>query len=293
MSDHTLSKLTERVWWLNPVSATDRPTLGIVAGDRGSLVVDAGNSPAHARALLATIARHSLPAPRLAALTHWHWDHVFGLATLDVPALASRETQRVMQVMAGLDWDDAALDARVEAGSEIAFCRDMIKAELPDRAGLVIRPPEIAFDAEVALDLGGVACRLIHVGGDHSPDAIVVAVPQERVVFFGDAIYDDLYHGARRLTAGRLFPLLERLLALDADHYIGGHDPEPIPRRQFAEDAALLRAIGAAVARIGDDREAVLGALPAELGAPLSEDHTLIADAFLAGLRLPEVASPL
>lgn len=293
MPEHSLSRLTERVWWLNPVSATDRPTLGLVAGERGALVVDAGNSAAHARALLAEAARHGLPAPSLAALTHWHWDHVFGLAALGVPALASRETQRVVQVMAGLAWDDAALDARVAAGAEIAFCRDMIRAELPDRSGLAIRPPEIAFEGEIAVDLGGVVCRLIHVGGDHSPDAIAVAVPQEGVVFFGDAIYDDLYHGPRRLTTAGLFPLLDRLLALDADYYVGGHDPEPIPRRQFAEDAALLRTIGLAVARTGDDREAVLAGLRGELGAPLSEDQTTIADAFLAGLRLPEVTSPL
>lgn len=293
MPEHTLRRLTERIWWLNPVAATDRPTLGVVVGERGSLVVDAGNSPAHAGALLAELRRNHLPAPRLAALTHWHWDHVFGLATLDVPALASAETQRVVRVMAGLEWGDAALDRRVAEGSEIAFCRDMLRLELPDRAGLVLSPPEIAFEAEVTLDLGGVSCRLIHVGGDHSPDAIVVYVPQERVVFFGDAIYDDLYHGPRRLTAGRIVPLLDRLLALDADYYVGGHDPAPIGRAQFAADAAELTAIAAEVRRIGDDRSAVLAALPGALGAPVKDDHIAIADALLAGLRLPEVVSPL
>jgi glyoxylase-like metal-dependent hydrolase (beta-lactamase superfamily II) len=292
MSAHTLRRLGERVWWLNPVAATDRPTLGVVVGERGSLVVDAGNSPAHIRTLLAEMDRHGLPAPRLVALTHWHWDHVFGLASLGAPALASPETQRVLGVMAGLDWGDEALDRRVAEGSEIAFCRDMMRLELPDRSELVIRVPEIAVQ-EAAVDLGGVACRLIHVGGDHSPDALVVHVPQEQVVFFGDAIYDDLYHGPRRLTAAQLFPLLDRLLAMDTEHYVGGHDPEPISRSQFAADAITLRTIGELVLRTGDDREAVIAALPAILGVTPEEDHVTIADAFLAGLRLPEVASPL
>ena len=236
--------------------------------------------------------RHGLPAPRLVAITHWHWDHIFGAAALDVPAIASRETRRVARVLAGLRWDDESLDRRVEAGEEIAFCRDMIKAELPDRSGLEVRPPEIGFDGEIEVDLGGALCRLIHVGGDHSPDGIVVHAPAERVVFLGDAIYDDLYHGPRRLTAGRIFPLLDRLLALDADHYVGGHDPEPLTRAALAAEAADLRAIWAAVARIGDDREALLAALPEALGAPPNEGHVMIADAFLAGLRLPEVSSP-
>lgn len=293
MPEHSLSQLTPRVWWLNPISATDRPTLGVVAGARGSLIVDAGNSPAHILALRAELERHGLPAPRLAALTHWHWDHVFGAAALDVPALASRETQRVVGVMAGLDWGDPALDERVAAGVEIAFCRDMIKAELPDRSGLVIRPPEVGFVGELVLDLGGLSCRLIHVGGDHSPDALAVHVVEERVAFIGDAIYDDLYHGPRRLTARELFPLLDRLLALDADYYVAGHDLEPLGRAQFARDAAELRAIGGLVSRLGDDRAAVIAGLPAALGAPPDAGHQEIADAFLAGLRLPHVSSPL
>lgn len=293
MHSHTLSQLTPRVWWLNPISATDRPTLGVVAGERGSLIVDAGNSPAHVHALRAELERHGLPAPILVALTHWHWDHVFGAAALGVPAIASRETQRVVGVMAGLDWGDQALDARVEAGIEIAFCRDMIKAELPERGGLVIRPPEIGFGDEISVDLGDLTCRLIYVGGDHSPDAIVVHVVEERVVFFGDAIYDDLYHGPRRLTADRLFPLLDRLAALDADYYVGGHDTQPLGREQFLRDAAELRAIGALVARLGDDQEAVLAGLPAALSVEPEEGHHEIAAAFLAGLRLPVVSSPL
>jgi hypothetical protein len=60
------------------------------------------------------------------------------------------------------------------------------------------------------------------------------------------------------------------LLAFDAAHYLAGHHDQPMTRAEFAAEAALLRAIGGAVERIGDDR--------AE-----------IADAFLAGLRMPNV----
>jgi glyoxylase-like metal-dependent hydrolase (beta-lactamase superfamily II) len=169
----------------------------------------------------------------------------------------------------------------------------MLRRELPDRAERQLRVPEIGIATEATLDLGGCVCQLIHVGGDHSPDGLVVHVPQDGVVFLGDAICDDLYHGSRRLTTTQLFPLLDRLLALDADHYVGGHDPAPIPRAQFAADAALLRAIGMTVAQVGDDREAALAALPGALSGPLDEERIMITDAFLAGLRLPAVSSPL
>jgi glyoxylase-like metal-dependent hydrolase (beta-lactamase superfamily II) len=289
MITHSLHQCTDRVWWLDPNAATDRPALGVIVGATGTLIVDAGNSPAHVHALHSELQRRSLPMPRFVALTHWHWDHVFGLATLAVPALASNETRRIVQIMAGLDWSDAALDARVAAGSEIAFCRDMIRLELPDRASLVIRPPEIAFDDAVSVYLGGVTCRLIYVGGDHSPDGIVVHVPEERVAFIGDAIYPDLYHGSPRYTPAQLFPLLDRLLALECDYYIAGHDDAPLTRDQFAAEAQLLRTIGTTVQQSGDDRAAILAALA---WTP-ADDHLEIVDAFLNGLRMPQVVSPL
>jgi glyoxylase-like metal-dependent hydrolase (beta-lactamase superfamily II) len=288
MTNLKLNQLAPRTYWLPPDGATDRPVLGVIAGTRGALIVDAGNSAAHASILLRELETREIE-PRFAMLTHWHWDHVFGTAALELPTFAHHETARIVATMAWLDRSDAALDARVEQGVEIGFCRDMIKAELPDRSELVIRPPEIIFDDYVNIDLGDVTCRISHVGGDHAHDSSVVFVPEERVVFLGDCIYDDIYHGPRRLTTALLFPLLERLLAFDADFYLAGHHDAPMTRAEMEQEAALLTAIGRAVERYGDNREAVLAALPAATGSPLDDDHVAIADAFLAGLRMPSV----
>lgn len=74
---------------------------------------------------------------------------------------------------------DEAFNHRVAEGSEIAFCRDMIKAELPDRANLVIRTPDLSFAAQLELNLGGVHCLVKHVGGDHASDATIIYVPED------------------------------------------------------------------------------------------------------------------
>ena len=109
---HSLNHVSSHVYWLSPDSTTDRPILGAVTGARGTLLVDAGNSPTHAHILLRELAQHHLPAPTFAMLTHWHWDHVFGTSALDLPTFAHHETRRSVSVMASLDWSDAALDAR-------------------------------------------------------------------------------------------------------------------------------------------------------------------------------------
>jgi glyoxylase-like metal-dependent hydrolase (beta-lactamase superfamily II) len=290
MTTHTFHQISPHVYWLSPDHTTDRPLLGVVAGTHGSLIIDAGNSPAHLHQLLQAMTEQGLPPPIYAMLTHWHWDHVFGTSALTVPTFASRETARIVRILAELDWGDAALEERVAAGTEIAFCRDMIKAELPDRTDLSLRPPDIAFDTAVTIDLGGVSCELVHVGGDHAHDASIVYVPEEKILFLGDCLYDDLYHGPRRLTTTQLFPLLDRLSAYDVDFYLASHDPEPLSHTRFAADATLFKAIGETVATTGLDRGAMLDQLPHVLPILLTDDHCEIVDAFLAGLRMPVVA---
>lgn len=288
-----LNQVTPHVYWLAPDNTTDRPLLGVITGTRGTLVVDAGNSPAHAQALLDALAQRALPTPAFAMLTHWHWDHVFGTSRLPVPTFASAETARIVAKMAQLDWSDAALDQRVAEGTEIAFCRDMLKAELPDRTHLTLRPPEIAFTDQITLDLGDVTCQIVHVGGDHSPDSSIVHVPEDRVVFLGDCTCADLYHGAERLTTTHFFPLLDRLNTYQAAYYLAAHTPDPLTWTAFHDETARWSAIGRTVEQCGQDRAAVLAALPATLHSALTEDTLALADAFLAGLRLPHVESVL
>jgi glyoxylase-like metal-dependent hydrolase (beta-lactamase superfamily II) len=195
--------------------------------------------------------------------------------------------------MSQFDWSDTALNQRVRDGLEIEFCRDMLQAELPDRTNLVIHPPEIAISKQVTVHLGDITCQLIHVGGDHAHDSTIASVPEDRVIFLGDCIYDDLHHGPRRVTTGELLPLYERLLSYKADYYLPSHHAEPLTYQALAEEYALMTKIGRTVERLGDDRESILAALPHALECPLETDHIEIAEAFLAGLRLPVVGSVL
>lgn len=294
-----LQQLTPRVYWLPPDERTDRPVLGVIVGSQATLIVDAGNSAAHANLLLDQLVEHDLIKPKsYIVLTHWHWDHVFGAATLeewcaersgfDTTIFAHQETARYVEEMAHLDWSDAALDQRVADGTEIEFCRDMIKAELPDRTNLRIKPADVAFASELTFNLGDITCQVTYVGGDHSSDSSVVYIPAgkgENILFLSDCLYEDLHHGPRNYTIEKLFPLLDAIESYDADYYLWGHDDVPMPRAEMTEFIRSLRIIGQAFERIGDNREALVAALPSELNAEFNEEHLEIVDAFLAGRR--------
>lgn len=289
MVEHAFRRLGPRTWWMSPYDPTDRPALGVVVGERQTLLVEAGNSDAHVATLRDHLRRHALPEPTMVVLTHWHWDHVFGTGSLDVPTVASTETKRCVDVLIGLDWSDAALDRRVAEGVEIPFCRDNLRRELPDRAGLRIRPPEVSFRDAVSLDLGGVTCEVLHVGGDHTHDATIVHVLDDRIVFLSDCLYEDMYHPPNRYTTTKLFPLMDRLLALDAELYVWGHQPEPMTRDDLLQWTRLRRVIGETVEAAGDDRPAILTSLGRSLQRSPHPEELAVVDAFLEGLRRPDV----
>lgn len=283
MRKSSLNQISPHVYWLSPDPTTDRPVLGAICGERSTLLVDAGNSPAHASLFLNELAKLKIVAPKFLVLTHWHWDHVFGTTRIDLPTIAHVETRRIVMEMTRWDWSDEALDRRVEAGLEIEFCRDMIKAELPNRHDLRLRPPDIAFTHQLELDLGSVTAHIAHVGGDHAPDHSLVYVPEDGIVFVGDCLSEDLYHPPPRYTAANLFPLLDQLLSYKAAFYLAGHNPEPLSKAGLAETASLLKTIGQTVTRLGPNRSAILAHLKETLPV-LDDDCIEIADAFLAGL---------
>ena len=93
---------------------------------------------------------------------------------------------------------------------EIAFCRDMIRIEIPDRADLDIVLPQIVFDDHLELDLGGVHVAIDHVGGDHAADSCVFHVVEDGLIVLGDCLYQRLYAPEPFLTIASVRSLASR-----------------------------------------------------------------------------------
>ncbi|MHC4992515.1 MAG: MBL fold metallo-hydrolase [Planctomycetota bacterium] len=284
--DSLLNELAPGIYWMAPDHATDRPVVAAIAGEQATLMVEAGSSAKHARRFLDALATKRVPPLRYVVLPHSHWDHVFGASEIDAVAIATEETRQRVATMATYAWNDAALDDRVAAGLEIPFCRDMIKAELStaERAGLILRVPEIAFREELAIDLGNRTVHLVHVGGDHASDSCIVVVPGV-AAFLSDCLYQNLHVEPNYLTRRRLFPLLGRLLALDVDYYVLGHDDEPLSRAEFESRAHALRMAGELVGRYQlDDRAIQDGLVDAGVDVDVHAVESFVR-AFQAGLE--------
>ena len=248
-----LQRASEHVWWFTPDERTDRPALAVVAGATSSALLEVGATVAHTSSFLRAIEPLDLPPLRAAVLTHWHWDHAFGGAALDVPIISHRSTAAELAHQAALDWSDTALDARVEAGEEIAFCRDMIRMEIPDRTDLEIVLPQIVFDDHLELDLGAVHVVIDHVGGDHAADSCVFHVVEDDLVVLGDCLYQRLYAAEPFLTAASVRSLTSRIGAYGARLAIEGHDDTLLDAELLARRLSDLADAADRVERLGDD----------------------------------------
>ncbi|MBE6950465.1 MAG: MBL fold metallo-hydrolase [Ruminococcaceae bacterium] len=186
-------KITEHVYIRKYQHYTDRPNIGYIRGASRALLFDAGNSEANVELLKRELTEAGVPMPDLVALSHWHWDHSFGVAFWGVPVIAGRETDEQLRKMMAWKWDDASMEQRIDGGEDIVFCSEMIKREYPDRSKIKVVGADIVFDGKLTIDLGGVTCELIHAKGPHSSDSVICYIPEDRFVFLGDSNCKDLY----------------------------------------------------------------------------------------------------
>ena len=71
---------------------SDRPVLGYIKGQKRSLMVDSGNSKNHVEAFNEAVRNEGLRTPEFIAITHWHWDHTFGMHAVKGTTIAHQKT---------------------------------------------------------------------------------------------------------------------------------------------------------------------------------------------------------
>lgn len=240
---HSIHKIGKSFWYITPVSLTDRPILGMVVGSKKTLMIDAGNSEEHIHYFLNELQKRGVPNPDLVVLTHWHWDHIFGLSALpDTVSIASKETEREMEKLIPFSWSDEAIDARVNEGVEIEFCAKAIKEEYTNHRNIKITLPDITIEKRAEINLGDVTCIVQQVGGDHAADSVIVYIKEEKILFLGDCIYPRMYAEKVHYTISETLRLLDVLETFDAETFIPSHQ-QPISKEAFDKEVVMLRTI--------------------------------------------------
>lgn len=229
-----LNKLCDNVYYSDKVTETDRPILGYIEGKKYSVMVDCGNSRSHLVGFVEQLEKRYLSYPRYALITHWHWDHTFGMHAFLGDRIVSSLTNEKLKQMKEWKWDEESVQQRLASGEEIEFAYNCMKNEYGNLKDIRVTAGDIIFNKGLTLNLGGIHCQIIQAGGPHEPDSCVVLVQERGILFAGDAHSVDYYHG-EVMDKKKLLNYIQFLERLPFHTYIHSH-VEPVSKEEILKE---------------------------------------------------------
>lgn len=206
-------KLSEHIWYMTHEEERDRPNLGYVKGDNWSLAVDAGHSDIHTKEFYAFLEKEGLPLPSLTVLTHWHWDHTFGMHAVNGLCIANEKTNKHLE-----EWKTKI---ETEGTDDFLAIGESVRKEYEGNKKVIVTPADIVFSGEMTLDLGGCKVRIIQTESPHTDDATIVYVCEDKVLFLGDSTCSQYPNGVKdKALAGKL---ADKIREIGPDTCVEGH----------------------------------------------------------------------
>jgi glyoxylase-like metal-dependent hydrolase (beta-lactamase superfamily II) len=187
------------------------PNIGIVIGTRGALVMDTGLGTKMGAVVVREVEKLSKGPVLYLTNTHYHPEHTAGEQAFPPHTV-------IVRPKAQQDEMDRSLPASLGRFRQ----RAEWKAQLE---GVSFRRPDIVFDREITLDLGGATARLFWLGAAHTLGDEFVYVEPDGVLFSGDIVQSKLVPSLPSTDSNpaNWLRILEQLEQLKPRHVVPNH----------------------------------------------------------------------
>lgn len=250
------TEVADGIWFVQGEAALGSPAnrnfisnSAFVVTDDGVVVIDALGSPALAAELLTEIRRVTTQPLRHVVVTHYHADHVYGLQVLKAAGAT------VLAHPAGKEY------LRSEAAQlRLAASRKELAPWIDDKTRLV--PADRWLEAEdTTLRVGSFSFLIRHAGPAHTPEDLVVYLPERGVLFAGDLVFRGRIPFVGQADSQQWIASLARLIEFHPSLVVPGHGPvsrEALADLELTRDylVFLRKAMGAAAAELEPFEEA-------------------------------------
>lgn len=221
-----LQSLGNGCWaYLQPDGSWGWSNAGVITDGESSLLVDTLFDLKLTGAMLEDM-RRSIPATETIDIlvnTHADGDHTFGNQLVKGARIIG--TEGTLKDFARFDpaiIQRMCLNAE-QYGSAGAFLRDCFRPY--DFSGIELTPPTETFSDTLDILVGEKRVQLIEVGPAHSLGDALVYVPEDKVVYTGDILFNDDTPIAWYGPVARWIGVCDRLLEMDVEVIVAGHGP--------------------------------------------------------------------
>jgi len=217
------TKVSDHVW-----NIPGFPNIGVVVGDHATLVVDTGLGPKNGAAVAAMVGKLSHNSRLYLTTTHFHPEHAAGEPGFPPGTILIRNAVQQQEMR--------------QHGEEML---DFFRGRSPENKELLanvrLREPDIVFDKEATVDLGGVTARLMWLGEAHTKGDELILVEPDLTLISGDVVQNKTIPGIFRDggTPATWLAVLDQLVAFHVDHVLPDHSA-PGPGSLVEDERAFI-----------------------------------------------------
>jgi glyoxylase-like metal-dependent hydrolase (beta-lactamase superfamily II) len=203
------TKISDHVW-----AIMGFPNVAIVIGERATLVVDTGLGPRNGATVARVAAKLSGNQKLFLTTTHFHPEHAGGEGGFPANTILIRNAVQQQE-----------MEQHGTEMIEMFSSRSAQNKEL--LTDVKLRSPDIVFDADAKIDLGGVTVRLLWFGGAHTKGDELTFVEPDGTLVSGDVVQNKVVPNifGDGGTPSSWIAVLDKISALHVQHVLPDHSP--------------------------------------------------------------------
>jgi glyoxylase-like metal-dependent hydrolase (beta-lactamase superfamily II) len=210
------------------------PNVVFVIGSRATLVVDTGLGQRNGDTVMRAEQKLAKGPVLYLTTTHYHSEHTTGEQSFPANTIIVRNTVQQEEMVKSV-------------GAHMDAFRKMSAQNMDLLQNIKFRQPDILFDTEAKLDLGGVTARMFWLGPAHTKGDELIYVEEDGVLIPGDIVQKDVFPimpNADASLTGWL-SILDKVEALHPKFIVPDHGAPIVDASQIGTERAYILAVQA------------------------------------------------
>jgi glyoxylase-like metal-dependent hydrolase (beta-lactamase superfamily II) len=201
------TKVSDHVW-----AIMGFPNIAIIVGERATLIVDTGLGPRNGSTISHVASKLSSNQKLFLTTTHYHPEHAGGEGGFPPNTILIRNAVQQQEM------EKHGVEMVNMFSSRSAQNKELL-------AGVQLRTPDVTYETEAKLDLGGVTARLLWCGGAHTKGDELTLVEPDGTLVSGDVVQNKVVPNIANDggSSTSWISVLDKIAALNVRHVLPDH----------------------------------------------------------------------